>query len=96
MVTTADVVKVLRARVRAPTLGAVLGLVIGLIVGAQVGGIGVALMGTAFGIPGVLVMLVGGFIGYRIGRRIDQATRRMTETVRRRSLAFARRASFRR
>jgi membrane protein DedA with SNARE-associated domain len=72
MVKTAEGLKVLRARVSAPTLGAAIGLVIGTILGAQIGGIGIALMGTAFGIPGIFVILAGAWWGCSLGHRIGR------------------------
>ena len=52
------------ARIVMAALGVVLGFVIG--------GIGIAIMGTAIGIPAFVVMLVIGWLGWRVGRRLDR------------------------
>ena len=52
------------ARIVMTALGVGLGFVIG--------GIGIAAMGTAIGIPAFAVMLVLGWLGWRVGRRLDR------------------------
>ena len=37
-----------------------------------IGGIGIAIMGTARGIPAFVVMLLLGWIGWRVGKPVDR------------------------
>ena len=52
------------ARIVMAALGVGLGFVIG--------GIGIAIMGTAIGIPAFVVMLVLGWCGWRVGTQLDR------------------------
>ena len=58
-------------------IGTSIGATSGLGVGAVIGGVGVAAMGTAVGVPaGLALMFVGGLIGNRVGMEKDRATDR--------------------
>ncbi|WP_354180951.1 hypothetical protein [Bradyrhizobium sp. LA6.1] len=49
------------------------GVVAGVLAGSSLGGIGVALLGGAFGIPAAVVLgILGGMIGNRIGVEKDR------------------------
>lgn len=48
---------------------------VGALIGASIGGIGVAALGGAFGVPAFVVLaVVGGMIGNRVGVEIDKGT----------------------
>ncbi|MET4603679.1 uncharacterized protein YcfJ [Bradyrhizobium sp. JR4.1] len=50
------------------------GVVAGVLVGASIGGIGVAILGGAFGISAAVVLgIIGGMIGNRVGVEKDRA-----------------------
>lgn len=52
-------------------------MVAGVLVGASIGGIGVAVLGSAFGVPAfVIFAIIGAMIGNRIGVEKDRATSR--------------------
>jgi len=50
------------------------GVVAGVLLGASLGGIGVAILGGAFGLPAAVVLgIIGGMIGNRVGIEKDRA-----------------------
>ncbi|WGD55642.1 hypothetical protein QA641_18210 [Bradyrhizobium sp. CB1650] len=51
------------------------GILGGVLVGASIGGIGIAVLGSAFGVPAfVIFAIIGGMIGNRVGVEKDRAT----------------------
>jgi uncharacterized protein YcfJ len=52
------------------------GAAVGAFVGAFIGGVGVAALGVAFGMPAFIILaIVGGMIGNRVGVEKDNAAR---------------------